>query len=153
MGCFDYICIVKGKKCLTPNGGQHVVDDGTCYVTNKSAKLALECCYIGYGYAELDDMKIWDISMSESFEYWDIEPEDKKAYFVCQNCVKKIKKCKSFDELYKPKTKKEIIEDKINIINKDIDLSIERRNIINKYIRKLKSQLKSLNNQLEIVSE
>ncbi len=153
MGCFDYICIVKGKKCLTPNGGQHLVDDGTCYVTNKSHKLALKCYYIGYGYAELDDIKIWDLSMSEFFECWDIEPEDKKAYFICQNCVKEIKKCKSFDELYEPKTEKEMIEEKSNNINKVIDRFIERRKEINKYIRNFKKELGKLNDQLLSISE
>jgi len=44
MGYFDYICI---KKFLTPIGGQHLVEDGTCYVTNKDYKLLLRCVYSG----------------------------------------------------------------------------------------------------------
>ena len=144
MGCFDYICIKKGKKCLTPIGGQHLVDDGTCYVTNKDCKLLLECLYSGYGYAEWNNEKIYDLSMEDFFENWDVELEDKKAYFVCQNCAKKIKKCQNFNELYEEPSEEELIKQRIKKLESTLDYLISTRDTLTKNIRSVRGDLKKI---------
>jgi len=62
--------------------------------------------YIGYGYAKWNGIKIYDLSMSEFFENWDLKPVDRTAYFICQNCTKRIKKCKNLTNYISQKAKR-----------------------------------------------
>ena len=82
--------------------------------------------------------------MEEFFEDWDLEPEDKKAYFVCQNCAKRMKKCSNFNELYKEKSIEEIKKEKISKLESDIERMILTRKNINKNIKNVRAEIKKL---------
>jgi len=145
MGCFDYVCKIKKRKCLLPyNGSQTSISEGgTCFVTNDECKKVLECEYTGYGNAEWKDILIWDLSYKdEFFDCWDVPPEDKKAYFVCPNCAKGMERCNDFNDLYLPLNSSDIAKEKIEQIEKELEQTIKRRDNLTKYIRILKSDLK-----------
>ena len=91
MGCFDYICIIRGNSCLEKNSNGQECSFGDVYLVDKKLTKKIICEYSGYGSAYVKSNKnieIYDLGCLDEDE--EMIPDVRYSYFACPNCAKNI---------------------------------------------------------------